>query len=489
MTPSAIHAAPARLLLAGFFVCCSMLAGCRTAVTDQEIQDLIRRGEFTRADGSIAVRLALDTSLTPVAREALAFEGERLARIRLDFRGTEPEVRRFVLRWMPEAQDSDFERWEASGALETMVIDGKKRYFNSAARNLFRIDSVARVVWREKHRDGPAATGMASDSGLDAHCADVIAAAGASGRMYVLPRRFEIHHTIRVQPGAVPAGAMVRCWIPFPREIPGRQDHIVLLGTDPPQSILSDTARLQRTVYLERPAADTATVFSVRYAYTSYGVYQPVDPARVVPLVPAADLTPFLREEPPHIRFTPALRALNAEIVGKETNPVLIARKLFDWSFRHIPWASAREYSTIPSLSGYAFENRHGDCGIQTMFFITLLRMNGIPARWQSGWEFRPPEDSMHDWGMVYFAPYGWVPMDVTYGPRRGGDAAFRYFYLSGMDAYRVIFNDGTGAPFYPAKVHPRSETVDSQRGEVEWSGGNVYFDKWDWDLKMEIKN
>jgi len=30
-----------------------------------------------------------------------------------------------------------------------------------------------------------------------------------------------------------------------------------------------------------------------------------------------------------------------------------------------------------------------------------------------------------------------------------------------------------------------RSETVDFQRGELEWKGGNLYFDKWDY--KMEV--
>ncbi|UCH11818.1 MAG: hypothetical protein JSU61_04635 [Fidelibacterota bacterium] len=37
-----------------------------------------------------------------------------------------------------------------------------------------------------------------------------------------------------------------------------------------------------------------------------------------------------------------------------------------------------------------------------------------------------------------------------------------------------------------PAKVHFRSETVDSQRGEVEWRGGNLYFDQWDWEFEWE---
>ena len=37
-----------------------------------------------------------------------------------------------------------------------------------------------------------------------------------------------------------------------------------------------------------------------------------------------------------------------------------------------------------------------------------------------------------------------------------------------------------------PAKRHFRSETVDSQRGEVEWSGGNLYFDQWDYSFEAK---
>jgi hypothetical protein len=88
---------------------------------------------------------------------------------------------------------------------------------------------------------------------------------------------------------------------------------------------------------------------------------------------------------------------------------------------------------------------------------------------------------------MVYFEPYGWVPMDATYGRRVSEDEAMKFFYVNGMDSYRLIFNDAVGAPFYPAKIHPRSETVDSQRGEVEWRGGNLYFDKWDWDMEWKV--
>jgi len=31
-----------------------------------------------------------------------------------------------------------------------------------------------------------------------------------------------------------------------------------------------------------------------------------------------------------------------------------------------------------------------------------------------------------------------------------------------------------------------RSEIVDFQRGEVEWRGGNLYFNQWSWNFNVE---
>ncbi|KAG1261609.1 hypothetical protein G6F65_014837 [Rhizopus arrhizus] len=61
---------------------------------------------------------------------------------------------------------------------------------------------------------------------------------------------------------------------------------------------------------------------------------------------------------------------------------------------------------------------------------------------------------------------------------------ALRDFYLGGLDGYRIAFNDDFGQALVPAKQHFRSETVDSQRGEAEWAGGNLYFDQWSYDFQ-----
>ncbi len=95
--------------------------------------------------------------------------------------------------------------------------------------------------------------------------------------------------------------------------------------------------------------------------------------------------------------------------------------------------------------------------------------------------------DNMHDWAQLYLPPYGWVPMDVTFGRLASGDPQIDAFYLGGLDAYRIAFNDDFSQPFEPAKQHARSDTVDSQRGEVEWRGGNLYFDQWDYKFEAQV--
>ncbi|MNT84866.1 hypothetical protein D3C72_2249560 [compost metagenome] len=77
--------------------------------------------------------------------------------------------------------------------------------------------------------------------------------------------------------------------------------------------------------------------------------------------------------------------------------------------------------------------------------------------------------------------------MDVTSGRLDSPQPALRDFYFGGLDAYRIAFNDDIGQPLVPAKRHPRSDTVDSQRGEVEWDGGNLYFDQWNYDFQSHI--
>ena len=153
------------------------------------------------------------------------------------------------------------------------------------------------------------------------------------------------------------------------------------------------------------------------------------------------------------------------------------SKRIYQWINDSVTWASALEYSIMPDIPGFVMENRHGDCGMQTLLFMTLARYAGIlRSKWQSGWMLHPGQVNLHDWCEVYYEGIGWVPLDQSFGLQNSADEKIRNFYITGIDAYRLIVNDAISAPLTPRKKFFRSEPYDFQRGEVEWKGGNLYF-------------
>ncbi len=451
-----------------------------------EIVALVDQGRFADAGRAIDIALYDEAGVPEPTRDALAFERERMRRIRMDFGLTRDDAIARVRRQIPDLTQAQFDAFDAQGLIESLRIDGQLRYFNRAPSNLFRLSAEARAMRADpdaRFVDGPFER-------LHPHHAEVVAAARGSGERFVAPRRVRVTQSLTVKPDAVPAGETIRAWIPYPRAIPGQQRDIVFLDSEPAAHYVAPESALQRTVYLERPAqAGEPTRFSIRYEVTVHAQHLAIDPDAVQPTPDDPALAPYLAQEPPHIVFTDALRLHSARVLGGEARPYRIVEKLFA-AVDDIPWAGAREYSTLSNISDYALNAGHADCGQQTLLLIALLRLNGIPARWQSGWTYSDNEvgyDNMHDWGLVYLAPYGWVPMDVTTGRLDSDDPALRGFYVGSLDAYRIAFNDAISTPFDPPKRHFRSETVDSQRGEAEWRGGNLYFDQWTYGFDAEV--
>jgi Transglutaminase-like superfamily len=446
------------------------------------VSALVEKGDFGTAQAQIERALA-QPGVAAEERTALEFERERMRRILLDFSLTPEQAKTRVRKEITDLTDSEFAAWDAAGLLEHRVIDGKTLYFDRAPSNLFRLSSAAasRRAQPKPFVDGPMET-------ANAHHSEIVEQATASGRASAAPRHVRVRQSIIVDADAVPAGETIRAWIPYPRALPGQQENIHFLSSTPAAHELAPESALQRTAYLEQPArAGQPTTFSISYGLTIFGQYRAIDPDKVVPAAMTPELARHSGERPPHIVFTDDIRKFSRAVVGTEKNPYRIAQKLFA-AVDRIPWAGALEYSTLANISAYALHAGHADCGQQTLLLMTLLRLNGIPARWQSGWVYSDGDyDNMHDWGWLYVAPYGWVPMDVTFGRLNSGNPAVDAFYLGGLDAYRIAFNDDYSQPLVPPKQHFRSETVDSQRGEVEWRGGNLYFDQWNYKFEGQV--
>lgn len=373
-------------------------------------------------------------------------------------------------------------RWEDAGWLEWRDIGGRRMYFNAAASNLARIKRFR--LARPLH-DAMLARDPRRIFRVE-HTREIVRRSGGAPRP-VLPVEMTMDYTVTVKADAVPAGEVVRCWIPWPREDHPRQDEVTPLSVSSREYLIAPGSVTHRSIYLEAKAIrGVPTVFRASCRFRSSGQYFDIKKLGARPCDRTSPLyARYTAEQPPHIRFTENVKRLADGIAGDATDPFEIVRRMYRWFDRNIPWTSALEYSIMDEIPEYVIARGRGDCGMQSMLLMTMLRYRGVPVRWQSGWMLDPGGANLHDWLEVHYEGVGWVPLDVEHGLQPTGDAALREFYLSGIDSYRMIVNDGIGGGFHPAKRHPRSEPNDFQRGEVEWSGGNLYFDQWDYDMKV----
>ncbi|MBO1362217.1 transglutaminase domain-containing protein [Prevotella sp. A2931] len=443
----------------------------------------------------IILSMAIMASLGAMAQTD-GWAKELRHRLLLDFNKSREEVKAYIRRYIPDVTDDRLDAWERTGVLECLTIDGEKRYFHNAAPNLFRVDEDCRHV--KEIKDGPFSEGYEDVDRT--HVPAIMRQARKATGWLAEPKRVRVTYTLTVKADAVPAGETVRCWLPFPRRDVNRQRDVRLIASTVSAHVSPPTDP-HSALYMEQVArSGQPTVFQETFEYTAGGEYRGLKASDVKPYDRRSDVyRRFTGEDGRHVVFTPRLRQLADSLTRGVRNPYLKARRIFTYIAENYPWASAREYSTIENIPTYVVENRHGDCGQVTLLFMTLCRLSGIPTHWQSGFMTHPGHDNLHDWCEAYFEGVGWVPVDQSFGiPSYAKDDAERYFFLGGIDSWRMIVNNDYGQSFFPSgkdaegktingqKKYPRSETVDFQRGEVEWSGGNLYFDQWSWNIAID---
>ncbi len=422
------------------------------------------------------------------AQEKYSWDKDLQHRIKYDFTRTREDVVSYIKEYIPDVTEKQLSQWEAVNALEWMDIDGQKRYFRNAAPNLFRIDNACRRIKNLKE-------GVTLSNSQRADLENIPEVIREASGPYCIgaPKRMRVDFVLTVDADAVPAGEKIRCWLPFPRTDVPRQKDVKLLYTSEKKYKIAPSTCKHASVYMEKKAqAGKPTVFKETFEYVSYGAWFNLKPENIKPYDTSSALyKEYTSEREKHIVFTPELKALAAELTEGETNPLLKARNIFRYITANYPWASAREYSTIENIPMYVLKNHHGDCGQVSLLFITLCRISGIPAHFQSGLMLHPNASNLHDWSEIYFEGIGWVPVDQSFGiPVYAHNDDETWFFLGGIDSWRLIANSDYGMDFFPKKKYPRSETVDFQRGEVEWKGGNLYYDQWHyhWDIDYLTK-
>lgn len=282
--------------------------------------------------------------------------------------------------------------------------------------------------------------------------------------------RIRINERIRVADHAVREGKLVRVHLPYPSITPEQSD-IVLHSTSHPAYI---SAVPQRTLYMEQ-FCRPGEVYSAEFSYTLKIPYFTPDPA-----VAREDHPDFyLGEQLPQIRFTPLIRELAADLKGRETNPLILARRAYDWVTKNVVYSYMRHYFCIENIPEFAMINGKGDCGVMALLFITLCRAMGVPARWQSGSHVKPTGISSHDWAQFYVEPYGWLYCDPSFGggAGRSGDTELWDHYFCNLDTFREINATEFASPFDPPRNFIRTDPYDNQSGEIEYADEWLGFD------------
>jgi hypothetical protein len=468
------------LLLTAILSDCGQVIDCRQVI-DKMAKEL-------DAGNLSAVKSLADKVVSSCGKDRISVrKADSLAqiadRIRIDFSVGEDQVDMKLEKSLGPFSKEEKTMWEEKGWLEYRLIDGKKMYFKRAASNLLRLRKFheEKDLWLKETAKDPEMRFRLK------HTEAAYKSSYNSGTP-VEPVRLEITYTIKVNPDAVPDGETIRCWMPWPKSNHPRQNNIKLINSSNLEYMISPDTAIHSTLYMESKAKKgIPSIFSITYRYQSSAQYFNISSFRMLPYDRNSDIyKKYTAEQLPQIKFSEKIRHLTDSIAGSDDSPSIIVRKIYYWFQNNIPWTGALEYSIMPDIPEYVLQNKRGDCGMKNFLFISMLRYKGIPVRWQSGFMVPPDHENMHDWCEIYYEGAGWIPVDVDYGFQQTEIAALREFYLSGIDSYRLIINDGISGNLYPHKHFMRSEPYDFQRGEVEWKGGNLYFDKWDYDIKID---
>ena len=451
----------------------------------REFRKLMDSGSFSRVIELHSTKDAFK-DIDPCAKRELDSLADYAKRYLIDFSRTPDEILTLLHQDGVDAGEEDIKRWEESGLLEFMLIDGEKRYFRWAHRNLYRLnDSLRGLKQIDRVRDESLAELCIGE------IKNILSLSAASGfETPVNPKNMRIRYTITVDADAVPPGEIIRCWMPFPRNDSPRQDNIRLITTEPGDYKIAPETIKQRSIYFEKQAKENEpVVFSMELEFRSWSrFFNPSELLLSENLFKQEEFDEYTTERLPHISFSKEIRELADNLVTDDMSTFEKVRVFYRWINDNIIWTSAIEYGLMSDIPAYVLDNRRGDCGLQTLLFLSLCRYAGIPAKWQSGWMMHPGHVNLHDWSEVWIEPFGWVPVDVSFKVQPSEEKFIAEYYISGIDSYRLIINDDYGRQFYPSKKHPRSEPLDFQRGELEWDGGNIYFNEWRYNMQVEYQ-
>lgn len=425
-------------------------------------EDILRLEAFGDFKGALRViDMRLKGNIPDILKEKLEFEKVRIERLKGEYVYTIDEAVSLAKEKIKDFNRDTLLKMKDEGYADWAYVDGILMFHHRFLDNIIKTYPDIKDRLTDNEDSGEKQNRLLDDA------IDEIIEKGS--KSYYI----QIKAGVRLNKEASFIGENVRVYVPLPASC-AQIRNIKILGSTPEASFISPEDYPQRTVYFEKKVTGEDK-FTVEYSYENHVEYRKLDISNVSENQPS-----FGTEEiPPHIVFTPYLKGLADEIAGEEKNKLSIARKFYDFITTRVKYSFVREYCTIENIPEYAALNLKGDCGVQALLFITLCRIAGIPARWQSGLYVNPYTIGCHDWAQFYIEPYGWLFADPSFGGSayRNGNTKRWNYYFGNIDPFRMVANSKFQYCLLPEKKYLRSDPYDNQRGEVEYKDRGIYFD------------
>jgi transglutaminase-like putative cysteine protease len=288
-----------------------------------------------------------------------------------------------------------------------------------------------------------------------------VAAQATSNSQKFSPPARTFHFTYNFAVKDVPPGAkQMRVWVPVPQTDQHQAVRVLSVKGPVKTRMTQESEYGNRMMYAEiqNPSAGKAE-FTLEYKVTrreySRGDYAQLKQADQKPTVVAASMTRLISPDT-LIPTDGKIKALALEVTGSQIGTVAKAKAAYDYLFTNM------RYDKTGSGWGrgdavWACDAKHGNCTDFHSPFIGMLRVDGIPARFDIGFPLPENKDKgdisgYHCWAEFYARKIGWIPVDISeaWKAKEKED----YFFGS-VDANRVQFSTGRDITLSPKQDGP----------------------------------
>ena len=241
--------------------------------------------------------------------------------------------------------------------------------------------------------------------------------------------RYEIRDRLRIEPPKDPARELA-VWQPLISDSPYQRVLDIAVSSPIEWREAREPVHGNRMLHAAVPLGAAPTALDVQYVVERLPVRHTIHPGCVRPLDDPRLFARDLAAEQ-FVDVDARTRALAAEIAGPESNPLMQARRFYDYVTSTMTYDAANQ--SWKGSTEHALVCAAGNCNDIHALFISLCRSAGIPARLVLGQALEPPPPGeaacdlcgYHCWAEFFAADLGWLPADASCACKYGTHGLF----------------------------------------------------------------